>query len=226
MEDKKRYSAVIFDLDGVILDTEGISYDAWKRAVADFGGVLDDDVYRSIVGLKTTDIEEVFHLSFGQAFPLAEVSKRRSEYIQEYIAENGVEIKPGFNELNSFLESRGLHKAVATSSTRFLAARKLKRAGLIDKFDAIVCGDEVANGKPAPDIFLEAAKHLGVKPEECLVLEDSENGVRAAHAAGMNVILIPDLIEPSEEIAELAEEIFTSLCEVSAFLQQSPHEDG
>jgi beta-phosphoglucomutase family hydrolase len=220
MKKSRKYSGVIFDLDGLILDTESISYDAWKRAVADFGAVLEDNVYHKIVGLKIEDIEQTFRSSFGADFPVRRASERRSQYIRQHISEHGVKLKPGVRELLDFLDKVKFARAVATSSSRLLAMRKLARSNLADRFDAVICGDDVQNGKPAPDIFLEAAKRLDTAAEQCLVLEDSENGVRAAHAAGMTTILIPDLKQPSDEIMQLANRVFPSLREVIPFLQE------
>lgn len=224
MKTNRMYSAAIFDLDGLILDTEGISLAAWKKALADFGFEFDERLYRKIVGLKTQDIEQLFYSFYGLHFPLQKVSQRRLEYIYEYIDEHGIKVKPGLVELLAFLDKIKLLKAVATSSSRAAAIRKLTVSNLAGRFDAVVCGDEIDNGKPAPDIFLEAARQLQTAPKRCLVFEDSENGIRAGRTAGMTVIMIPDFTPPSDEAVRLAHRVFPSLYEVIPFLQEFVNE--
>ena len=138
----------------------------------------------------------------------------------EHFDKFGVTFKPGLHELLDFLEAAGLPKAVATSSCRESAMRKLTAGRLVDRFQAIVTGDDVQNGKPAPDIFLAVAEKLSVSPERCLVFEDSENGVLAAHNAGMPAIMIPDAKQPTKEVAALAYKNFPSLADAIPFLQK------
>ena len=220
MKKHRLYSAVIFDLDGLILDTETISRTAWQRALADFGLELTDKLYQSITGLNVADIGKIFHTAFGKDFPLDRVTQLRSQYIYEHLSGQRITVKPGFPEILDLLDKSRIPRAVATSSSTALAIRKLTDANLIDKFDAVVCGDQVQKGKPAPDIFLTAAKKLNAQPESCLVFEDSENGIRAAHAAGMTAVMIPDLIQPSRQIARMAHKIFPSMYDAIPFLRQ------
>jgi HAD superfamily hydrolase (TIGR01509 family) len=213
MKEHRRYLAAIFDLDGLVLDTEIISRSAWRRAVADFGFVLDDQVYQKLIGLTIADAVKVFEDAFGADFPFNQANERRLQYIEEHIAEHGIAVKPGVVELLDFLDKIAMPKAIATSSSRAFAVRKLSLSGLIGRFDAVVCADGIQNGKPAPDIFLAAAKEMNIAPEKCLAFEDSENGVRAAHAAGMTVIMVPDLKQPSSEVKMLAHRVISSLHE-------------
>jgi len=219
MESAKKYSAVIFDLDGLILDTETIARVAWRRAVLDFGAVLTDDIYRRLIGLATPDIEKVLKEVFGEVFPVDKVIPQAYSYFDRIITEDGISVKPGFMEVIVFLDKIRHPRAVATSSSRGLTLRKLAVSDLTGIFDIVVCGDQVKKGKPAPDIFIEAARQLDIPPEECLVFEDSDNGVRAAHKAGMAVIIIPDINSPSEEAKKLANNIFPSFYDVLPFLQ-------
>jgi beta-phosphoglucomutase family hydrolase len=214
------YSAVIFDLDGLILDTEIISRTAWECALADFGFELTDQLYQNIIGLNDTDIEKIFRSAFGEDFPLYKVTQLRSKYLLEYLTKHPIAVKPGFLEVLALLDKARIPRAVATSSSTALAIQKLTDSNLIDRFDAVVCGDQIRNGKPAPDIFLTAAKKLHVPPERCLVFEDSENGIRAAHTAGMASIMIPDLIQPSKQSALMAHRVFPSMHEAIPFLQE------
>ena len=126
----------------------------------------------------------------------------------------------GLDELLALLDSRGLPKAVATSTERRLAAAQLGGLGLLERFNVIATGDEVRNGKPAPDLFLLAAHRLGMKPSQCLVLEDSEAGVVAAHRAGMQVYVVPDLKPPSRAVEELTQGRFESLIAVERRLRR------
>ncbi len=213
------YSAVIFDLDGLIIDTETIARAAWKRAAADFGFLLEDDVYQTLIGLTTPDIEMVLGRVFGDGFPVKQAISRAYQYFNEHIDRHGIVVKPGIAELLVFLDGVTFPRALATSSSKELTARKLIASKLVGKFATIICGDEVKNGKPAPDIFLAAAELLKVSPKQCLVLEDSDNGVRAANSAGMTTIMIPDLKQPSKNVARLAHRIFPSLHEATPFLQ-------
>jgi len=133
---------------------------------------------------------------FGEAFDFDGVLKRRSLYMEEYIAKEGLKTKPGLQQMLDKLDELGIKKCIATSTERESMERKLGDLGLMDRFDGFVTGDMVKEGKPNPAIFLEAAKMMGVKPENCIVLEDSLSGVGAAYSAGMRPIMIPDLTEP------------------------------
>jgi beta-phosphoglucomutase-like phosphatase (HAD superfamily) len=220
MREQKKFSAVIFDLDGLILDTEIVARRAWRQAGADFGFVLEDELYQRFIGLTTPDIENVLREVFGRDFRAEEVIRTAYGYFNEYIDKEGIAIKRGFFELFDYLNGIGFPQALATSSSRDFTERKLKVSGLLGKFDTVICGDDIENGKPAPDIFLAAAERLKVSPAECLALEDSDNGIRAAYNAGMAVIIVPDLKQPSKEITAMAYRVFSNLYEAVPFIQK------
>ncbi|MCZ6681158.1 MAG: HAD family phosphatase [Candidatus Poribacteria bacterium] len=218
MNPQNRCSAVIFDMDGLMLDTENISRNAWHRALADWNYTIPDEVYLQAIGRTIQGTAQVFRAGLGEDFPFDKVRQRKRQYVDEHIAEHGIPIKPGLLELIDRIDELPLPKAVASSTEKELVIQKLTITRLIERFDAIIGGDEIQNGKPAPDIFLAAAERLDVPPERCMVLEDSDAGVQAAHAAGMIPIAVPDLKPPSPETAALAYRILPSLHEVIAFL--------
>jgi HAD superfamily hydrolase (TIGR01509 family) len=215
-----KYSAVIFDLDGVILDTEPMSREGWKYAMAKVGRELTDEVFQKIIGLGIKNIEKFFKEIFGRDFPYEQVQQLRREYVKKYVEENGIAIKPGVLELLDFLDKVKLPKAIATSTSKKSVMHNLSRVGLAGRFETIVCGDEIENGKPKPDIFLKAADKLGVSPKECLAFEDSDNGTRAAYAAEMTVIMIPDLKQPGKELMPFIHKVLPSLHEAIPFLRE------
>lgn len=214
MTDTHPIRAVIFDMDGLMIDTERMAQLAWQRAGAEFGFTLPDDLYLQAVGRTAVATEILFREGLGPDFPFAEIYTRKQHYLYTAIEQEGIPTKTGLVELLDLVEQQGLAKAVATSTARVLALKKLTAAGLLHRFETIVCGDEVPNGKPAPDIFLAAAQKLGVVPDECLVLEDSLAGIRAAHAAGMRAIMVPDLIQPPADSNEIIYQVMVDLHQV------------
>jgi HAD superfamily hydrolase (TIGR01509 family) len=217
MRADKRYRAVIFDMDGLMLDTERIAMITCRRAAEDFGYVIADEIYLQVIGRTVEDTRRIFCGALGADFPFNEIRSRRLDYTEEYIHRYGLPKKPGLLEVLELLQGCSVPKAVATSTRREEACDRLRTAELFHCFDAIVGGDEVVHGKPAPDLFLLAADRLKTTPTECIVLEDSEAGIRAAQAAGMTPILVPDLKAPSDEVKALAYRIYPSLHEVRAF---------
>ena len=213
------FSAVIFDMDGLMLGSEQMARTAWRRALAEWGFVLPDNVYERIVGRAAVDTKAVLRDALGSALPVEEAYQRKQHYLEEEIAQRGIPLKPGLLELLNCLDAQAVPKAVASSTHRAFVMRKLAVAGLLSRFDVIVCGDDVPNGKPAPDVFLAAAERLGVPAGRCVVLEDSDAGIQAAHAAGMIPILVPDLKPPAAEIVALAHRVFPSLIEVREYLR-------
>jgi beta-phosphoglucomutase-like phosphatase (HAD superfamily) len=205
--------AIIFDMDGLMLDTEPIYKAAWQGASADLGYVLDDRSYTQLVGRPTEDCERELLSKFGSAFPLDRFRVLWSRAWQAEVTRSGIRQKPGVLEFLAFSEAHRLPVAVATSSSGDYAALSLRQAGLEGRFAAIVAGDDVARGKPAPDIYLEAARRLGVDPATCVALEDSEAGILAASRAGMRALLIPDGAPPSEIAVQAAFRVLPSLSE-------------
>jgi HAD superfamily hydrolase (TIGR01509 family) len=213
-------SAVLFDMDGLMLDTERLLYAAWQRAMADFGYEASEEVFLASVGTTVARTNQILRAAYGPDFPLEATNNRTGDYVWQEVDAHGAPLKPGLLALLDYLEARGIPKAVASSSERATIDRLLGSVDLLWRFAVTVAGDEVAHGKPAPDIFLLAASRLGVEPGRCLVLEDSEPGARAAHAAGMAVIIVPDLKPPSDEVARLAAAVLPDLHAVQAWLAQ------
>jgi beta-phosphoglucomutase-like phosphatase (HAD superfamily) len=212
--------AVILDMDGLMLDTEAIAREVWLCAAADCGYELSDDIFLRLVGRTRTDSDSILQEHFGVDFSLDEFGRACNERWGLAVAQRGIPVKKGLPELLDYLEAAGIPSGVATSTIRIYAERSLEIAGLGGRIPCLATGDEVLNGKPAPDIFLLAAERLGIPPEVCLVLEDSQNGIRGAHAAGAVPIMVPDLIEPGPEIEQLAFRIFPSLVEVREWMER------
>ena len=208
---------VVFDMDGVIFDSERAYIDAYKQLAPQYGLDDVDAVHRACmdsIGVTRETTKRIFFSYVGREF---DYDRYRDE-VGEILSKTDYEIKPGVYELFAWLESQGASIALA-SSTRFVSVKQvLDHADLTRYFDVIVCGDMVSNSKPHPEIFLTAAERLGVEPEDCYVIEDSYNGIRAAHAAGMHPIMVPDILQPDEEIRGLAEVVLPSLREVRAYL--------
>jgi HAD superfamily hydrolase (TIGR01509 family) len=217
-----RPSAVIFDMDGLMLDTERLAPQAWADASAAMGVEFDMSLLPRMVGRNLRDCRMLIVERHGHAYPTAAMMRAWHVAYDAIVERDGIVIKPGLFELLDWLESEGIPKAVATSTRRDRAQAKLAQTALLARFATLVGGDEIARGKPAPDIFLAAAERLGEVPEACLVLEDSEPGVRAALAAGMTPIMVPDLQPPSPELLRLAPLVVSSLAEAHAHLAPLP----
>lgn len=205
--------AVLFDMDGLMLDTERMARSAWTRALADYGYHLEATDYLRLLGRTAEDARGILTEIFGPELPYDQVFERRRIYYEADIEANGILPKPGLLELLDFLELRGIPKAVASSTATWFVQYKLIRVGVLQRFSTVVCGDMVPRGKPYPDLFLEAARCLNFAPEQCVVLEDSEAGIRAANAANMLVLMVPDLKPPTPEIEAMAYRVLPSLKE-------------
>jgi HAD superfamily hydrolase (TIGR01509 family) len=208
---------VIFDMDGLMLDTEAVARLAWRQASRLHGHEMTDALFESMIGRTERDGADLLRAQFGPAFNFEAAHGNCHSFYEEHISRHGLPLKPGVHEVLEELFSRRVPLAVATSTRNPVAALRLKDAGLARYFSVIVAGNEVARGKPAPDIYLEAIRRLGIDPAASFALEDSHAGVRAAQAAGLRVIMVPDLLPATAEIAALAHRVLSSLHEARTF---------
>ena len=197
-----KITTVIFDKDGTVVDTEPLHLKMWVSALKERGYPATDEILKECIGLNYPSMDTLLKGYFGESFDIWEHYEYVNLLVKEYELENGIPVKKGFIEISDYLISRGIRSVVATSSMHEEAQFCLNQAGIGDRFDFIVGGDEIENGKPAPDIFLKAAAKAGASPDECVIFEDSSNGVRAALAAGIKCFYIPDMkeIEPELQI--------------------------
>lgn len=215
-----KIQAVLFDMDGLMLDTERLTISAWDWTGEQMGfGPLGYLVFKTL-GMNRKGSEEVFRREFGDRLTWEQLSEPTNRYFHEYFAKQGVPVKDGLFPLLAYLKEKGYRRCVVTSTSEKTARAELEQAGILPWFDGMVCGNMVTHGKPAPDIYLLAAERMGLEPAHCLALEDSPNGIRSAFAAGVNPVVIPDLVEPDEEILGKAVARLQSLAEVSALLEK------
>lgn len=219
---RRRPAAVIFDMDGLLLDTEPLAARAWTDAAEALRVEFDVALALAMVGRNFGDCAAMVRARYGADYPVDALLDRWHATYDAIVERDGLRLKPGVLELIDWLEENAIPRAVATSTRRERARTKLGDAALLPRFRDIVGGDEVAFGKPAPDIYVEAARRLGVAAVECLALEDSEPGIRAALAAGMSTIMVPDLHAPPDDLVALDLLVLPSLHEVLDHLATLP----
>lgn len=218
----RRPAAVIFDMDGLMLDTEPLAARAWADAAGRLGIDFDPAVTPRLVGRNFPDCRALIAAHHGNRYPVDALMHAWAEAYDAIVAREGIGQKDGLGELLAWLEREDIPKAVATSTRRARAEAKLAAAALLERFAALVGGDEVANGKPAPDIFVEAAARLGIAAADCVVLEDSEPGINAALAARMIPIMVPDQAPPSAALLAREPLVLLTLAQVHAHLAALP----
>jgi HAD superfamily hydrolase (TIGR01509 family) len=206
----KPFAAVVFDMDGTILDTELVFREIVFDVARGMGFEMRDDIHLAMVGSSHEATNALLVEAYGVAFPYSIFDEQCRAMMRQRM-EEAVPVKTGAVEMLVELRDRGIPMAIATSSRAHHAHSHLQAAGLFDKFDTIVTRDDVSNPKPHPEPYLTAAGRLGILPTDCLAVEDSHSGVRAAHAAGMQTIMVPDLVRPSDEIAALCVAVMDSL---------------
>lgn len=212
--------AIVFDMDGVLFDTERLYVDAFYEAAAKLALADMDAAIHAVVGMSNADTRRWFAANMAADFPVEEYMQTVRACFFAALDRGGLPIKEGTPELLAYLREQGVPIALATSARRASVAHHFDVAGWdASLFDAIVTGDMVANGKPAPDIYVSACEALGVAPENAVAVEDSFNGIRAAHAAGMLPVMVPDLTPPTDEIAALLYRRFDSLVDMQRWLK-------
>ena len=190
------FKGAVFDMDGLMIDSERLVYSIWQEMLDEDGKEFNLDIFKKTIGLRREDSYEYYRIRYFKR-----------------IEKNGVPVKKGLYEIFDYLKSVGCKISLATSTSSQTALKIMKKINLYDKFDAFVCGDDVKNGKPDPEVFLIAAKKLGLEPVDCVAFEDSINGIKSAHAAGMTTVMVPDLSEPTDEIKPMIDFLCTDLSE-------------
>lgn len=211
---------VLFDMDGTMFDTEPVSERCWKKAAVDYGYEISDELMNSLFGKNLVSIKTMIREALGIDEEAELITARRYHYYRQFLLEEEIPKKKGLVEILEYLKEQNIPAAVCTSTEKETAEIALKRSGVYQYFTGFVYGDMVSRSKPDPQGFHMAAEMLGVQPEECLVLEDSVNGVLAGIAAGGYIIYIPDVIELSENIKSDITAEMQDLCEVIKWLEE------
>ncbi len=194
-------TTLLFDMDGLIFDTESVYKKSWQYAAKEQGLNLSDAFYQNFLGVQDPQCEAMMQDHFGEALDLPRFRKVRDVHFHES-REQGIDYKPGFAELFTVLKEKNLRCALVTSSHLPDVKHNFLGSNYLSQFDLVITAEDVDNGKPAPDCYLMACEKLSVQPSECLVLEDSNNGVRSGLAAGCQVTMIPDMLPPAEELVD------------------------
>lgn len=210
--------AVIFDMDGTIIDTEKYYRKYWPVAFKKFGYDMTDAQALELRSLGRPFAPERIKAWFGENVDYPAVKKYRQELIEAEIKIEGIKLKKGAKEILNYLHEKNIVTAIATASDEDRINRYLGAVGLLSAFDKKISATMVKEGKPSPDIYLFACEELGLKPGECLAVEDSPNGIRSAYAAGLKPILVPDQTEPEEEIKPLVYAILDNLFEIKKLI--------
>lgn len=206
-------------MDGLLIDTEKLYLRYWKQAAADFGYDMRDEHVFAIRSLARKFSIPKLKGFFGEDFPTEDVRARRTKLINAHIEKYGIEIKKGAFELLDFLAAHNIKLAVATATQRERTMLYLDKIKAADYFSAIICGDMVVNGKPEPEIYLTAAKMLGLPPEQCAAFEDSPNGIKAAFSAGCRAVMIPDMTKPDAEILPMLSAVYDDLGQAKEYFE-------
>ncbi|EMF0104994.1 HAD family hydrolase [Enterococcus hirae] len=216
------YKAVIFDMDGLLFDTEIVYYEASQMVADQMGFPYDKELYLKYLGVSDEEVWANYHQIFA-SFGKNNVQKFINDAYEETIRRfslGAVQLKPGVIELLDFLEEHRISKVVASSNQRHIIELLLEKNQLTNYFETIVSAENVKRAKPDPEIFLLAHEYLGTKKQETLVLEDSKNGILAAASAEIPVIMIPDLLAPSEDLQQKTLAVLSSLHEVPGYLKK------
>jgi HAD superfamily hydrolase (TIGR01509 family) len=213
------FRAAVLDLDGLVLDSESTYCAAWRLAAAELGRNLGEEFCHSLFGRHADDVEAALRRELGAAFDRERFHRSATRHWHAHLEAHGIDRMPGLEALLAGFRARRVPYALATNSDAPYALHCLRRAGLESEFATIVTRDQVARGKPAPDLFLEAARRLGVPPEACLALEDSETGLAAACSAGMIAVLVQRREALRARLERQARLAFATLGEVAEWME-------
>ncbi len=210
--------AVLFDMDGTLIDTEKYYRIFWPKALAQFGYHMTDEQVLFMRSLGRPFAPKQLKEWFGEELDYYAVRDCRKQLMEEHLDRVGIELKPGAVEILEALKKRGILAAVATATDLERTEKYLQKVGLREYFDRLISATQVKEGKPSPDIYVYACEQLGLEPEECIAVEDSPNGVKSAYGAGCRVIMVPDQTEPDEELSKLLYACVDRLDGIEAYL--------
>lgn len=211
--------AVVFDMDGVLFDTEILCMKSWMAAAEANGLPGMEEVFPKCIGCNANDSRRFVMEAYGEDFDYTGFRKQASDWFWDYIEKNGLPVKPGAEKILKWLKENGWKIGLASSTKKTSVKSHLEQAGLENYFSVVVTGDMVEHSKPEPDIYLLACRELSVNPQETYAIEDSPNGIRSAHGAGMKPLMVPDMLPPDEEMRRLSAGIFEDLNQVLDFLE-------
>lgn len=211
---------IIFDMDGVIFDSERVVFEGWKALSEKYGFANIEIPYKMCIGVNASKAREIMLDFYGKDFPYDQYCMEQSKNYHEKYDGGNLPLKSGVKELLEYLKKNDFFIAIASSTRSAVVEQQIIDAGLRDYFDRIIGGDMVEKSKPEPDIFLKAIEGLEVQKEKVIVIEDSFNGIRAAYEAGMMPIMVPDMVEPDNEMKDKASIILDNLLEVEKYLEE------
>ena len=211
--------AIIFDMDGLMIDSERVTFECYQERLKDMNLTMDEEFYKTLLGKPIKGIYQRFYDVYGNDFPIQNVIQDVHQLMAERFETEGVPVKKGLLELLHYLKDNNYKTIVATSSNRDRVDKILAQAKITEFFDDSICGDEVTKGKPNPEVFLKSCQKLGVNVDEAIVLEDSEAGIQASYDANIKVICIPDMKYPEKQYEEKTFKILKDLTEVTVYLK-------
>jgi len=210
--------AIIFDMDGVIFDSERITRIMWKKAGAEYNLTDVEETVAEVTGRSFDDTCAYLKQKYGQDFPAVEFRTRCSTLFHDFADNNGLPFMPYAKEILQYIKDKGYILALASSTRKIVVERELKQAGIYDYFKTVTCGDMVSHSKPDPEIYLTAARTINIPPENCIAVEDSPNGILSAHRAGMKCVMVVDQIKPTDEIKSILYKLCYNLEELKDFI--------